>query len=130
VSLSVAEELRLLEYGQRLRDQRRVCLADGRIPSCGRALFEAALAGGRQALARPLGLLAAGAVASLVVLDGDHAMLAEAQGDAILDRWIFALGDRAVRDVMIGGRWCIRQRHHSAEDAINRRFREALHRIG
>jgi len=129
VSLSVAEELRLLEYGQRLRDLGRVRLADIRTPSCGRAVLEAALAGGTQALRQPLGLIAAGAGASLVVLDGDHPMLAAAQGDAILDRWIFALGDRLVRDVMVAGTWRIRERHHPAEEAINRQFREALRRI-
>jgi formimidoylglutamate deiminase len=129
VSLSVAEELRLLEYTQRLRDQRRVRLADSRNPSTGRALYEAALAGGAQALWQPIGQIAVGQIASLVVLDGDHPMLADAEGDAILDRWIFALGDRAVRDVMVAGTWRVREQRHPDEEAISRRFREALHRL-
>jgi formimidoylglutamate deiminase len=129
VSLSVAEELRLLEYTQRLRDQKRSRFADARNPSTGRALFEAALAGGAQALWQPIGQIAVGQIASLVVLDGDHPMLAEAGGDAILDRWIFALGDQAVRDVMVAGIWRVRERHHAAEESIHRQFRAALRRL-
>jgi formimidoylglutamate deiminase len=129
VSLSVAEELRLLEYTQRLRDLRRARFGDFRNPSTGRALFEAALAGGAQALWQPIGQIAIGHFASLVVLDGAHPMLAAADGDAILDRWIFAVGNEAVRDVMVAGTWRIRERHHAAEESINRQFREALRRV-
>ena len=94
VSPSVVEELRWLEYGQRLRDERRNRLADGPHRSVGRDLYAAALEGGAQALGQPVGAIARGHVASLVVLDGRDAFIDTAREDAILDRWLFALGDR------------------------------------
>ncbi|WP_259768382.1 amidohydrolase family protein, partial [Pseudomonas protegens] len=60
VSLSVVEELRWLEYGQRLRDQRRNRLYRADQPMVGRTLYDAALAGGAQALGQPIGTLAVG----------------------------------------------------------------------
>jgi len=128
VATGVAEELRLLEYGQRLRDRRRNRLAAPGA-SVGRTIFDAALAGGAQALAQPLGRIEPGATASLVVLDGDDPFVAVARGDAILDRWLFALGDRAVRDVMVAGEWRIRDGRHADEAAIDESFREVLARL-
>ncbi|MCY4124202.1 MAG: formimidoylglutamate deiminase, partial [Pseudomonas sp.] len=55
VSLSVVEELRWLEYGQRLRDQRRNRLHRRDQPMVGRTLLDAAWAGGAQALGQPIG---------------------------------------------------------------------------
>ncbi len=60
VSLSVVEELRWLEYGQRLRDQRRNRLYGANQPMVGRTLYDAALSGGAQALGQPVGELAVG----------------------------------------------------------------------
>ena len=130
VATGVAEELRTLEYGQRLRDLGRNRLGAGPGTSVGRTLLEAALAGGARALGRPAGGLAPGRPADLVVLDGDDPMIATAQGDAVLDRWIFALGGRpAVRDVMVGGVWRVRQGRHAADAAIDRRFAATLRRL-
>lgn len=131
VSTSVAEELRMLEYSQRLRHHRRNCLANGPGTSVGRTLVEGALRGGRRAagLGGPAGL-AVGARADLIVLDDANPYVAAATGDALLDRWIFALGDGAIRDVMAAGRWVIRERRHAAEDAVAARFAQVLRRIG
>lgn len=126
VAVSPAEELRLLEYGQRLRDQRRVRLVEGPGRSNGRALFDAARAGGAQALGGDGAGLAEGAPADLLVLDEADAFIAAAEGDAILDRWMFALGDRVVRDVMVAGEWVIRERHHARDEAIDAAYRDAV----
>src|SRR5690606_39246131 len=70
IRVSVAEELRQLDYSQRLRDRARVVMAaPGR--SAGRALYDAALAGGARALGRESGVIAAGNWADLVALDPD-----------------------------------------------------------
>lgn len=129
VSTSPSEELRLLEYGQRLRDERRVRLVNGPGRSNGRDLFDAALAGGAQALGQATGGLQVGAAADLVVLDGADPFIATARGDTILDRWLFAVGDRAVRDVMVGGRWQIADLQHRLDATIDEKFRGVLARL-
>ena len=102
VLLDAAAELRLLEYSQRLSRRTRNVLAGASGQSTGRSLFDAALAGGLQALGAaaagnggPVGL-AANAPLDLVSLDAGHPALLERREDEILDSWIFAAG----RDVI------------------------------
>jgi formimidoylglutamate deiminase len=122
----VAEELRWLEYGQRLRDQKRNRLYRSDQPMIGRTLYDAALAGGAQALGQPIGELAVGKRADFVVLDGSDPYSACAEGDAILNRWLFAGGDRQVRDVMVGGQWLVRDGRHRDEQASAQAFTAVL----
>ena len=126
VSLSVVEELRWLEYGQRLRDQRRNRLYGAEQPMVGRTLYDAALDGGAQALGQPIGALEVGKRADWLVLDGNDPYLATASGDAILNRWLFAGGDRQVRDVLVNGKWVVRDGHHAGEEESNRAFTQVL----
>ncbi|MBU2327759.1 MAG: formimidoylglutamate deiminase [Alphaproteobacteria bacterium] len=129
VATSVAEELRLLEYGQRLRDRRRNRLVSGPTTSVGRTVFEASLSGGAQAAGLATSGIRVGARADLVVLDGDTPFVATAKDDQILDRWIFALGSEAVRDVMTGGQFVVQQGRHRFEEAIDRDFKEVLMKL-
>ncbi|WP_060480769.1 formimidoylglutamate deiminase [Pseudomonas sp. NBRC 111119] len=129
VSLSVVEELRWLEYGQRLRDQRRNRLYGREQPMVGRTLYDAALAGGAQALGQPVGELAVGKRADWLVLDGHDPYIATANGDAILNRWLFAGGDRQVQDVMVNGQWVVRQGHHAQEEASAQAFTQVLREL-
>ena len=129
VSVSVVEELRWLEYGQRLRDQRRNRLYRADQPQVGRTLFDAALAGGAQALGQPVGALEVGKRADWLVLDGNDPYLATAEGDALLNRWLFAGGDRQVRDVMVGGNWVVRDGRHGAEVETAREFAGVLREV-
>ena len=115
VAIDAAEEMRLLEYGQRLVARRRTVMATGG-RSTGRSLFDAALAGGGQALGVAPRTLAAGQLADIVSLSADPA----ATGDQWLDRWIFAGGSvdsvwRAGRKLVSGGR-------HVRREAIERTF--------
>ncbi|TYK58407.1 formimidoylglutamate deiminase [Pseudomonas synxantha] len=126
VSLSVVEELRWLEYGQRLRDQRRNRLYRSHQPMVGRTLFDAALDGGAQALGQPIGRLEVGKRADWIVLDGSDPYLATASEDGILNRWLFAGGDRQVRDVLVNGKWVVRDGHHAGEEESNRAFTQVL----
>jgi len=129
VATSVAEELRLLEYGQRLRDRGRNRLADRPGASVGRSIFEAALAGGHQAAGLGAAGIRKGARADLVALDAANPFIAAARGDQVLDRWLFALGAEAVRDVMVAGRWTIRNRRHDGEEDIDRAFARVLAKL-
>lgn len=126
VSVSPVEELRWLEYGQRLRDQRRNRLHQPGQPRVGDALYQAALAGGAQALGQPSGALAVGERADWLVLDGNDPYLATAADDALLNRWLFAGGDRQVRDVMVAGRWVVQDGRHTEEEATAREFADTL----
>jgi formimidoylglutamate deiminase len=128
VAVDPAEELRLLEYGQRLTRQRRNLLADGPGRSTGARLYGAALAGGAAALGQPAGAIAPGCRADLVVLDTEAPSLAGKAGDALLDAWIFA-GARAVRTVLVGGRAVIRDGHHAEGEAIAAAFRRTMRRL-
>lgn len=129
VEVDPAAELRLLEYGQRLLSGRRAVLTNRHQTSNGRRLFQAASNGGARALGLTAGTLAVGWRADLLVLDADHPLLWEKHGDTVLDSWIFS-GDRSVvRDVMVGGRWRVRERHHSGEDAAADRYRSTLRQL-
>ena len=129
VSLSPIEELRWLEYGQRLRERRRALAPSGKAGSTGLALWQAAVAGGAQALGRRAGALTPGYRADLLVLDPSAPSLYRREGDAFIDSFIFASEITVVRDVMVGGRWVVRERHHAAEERIIANFRRTLDRI-
>lgn len=126
VATTVAEELRLLEYGQRLRDRRRNRLAAGPGTSVARTLFDAALKGGARAAGMGAGDIRVGARADLVVLDGDNPFIGTASGDQILGRWLFATGADVVRGVMAAGEWVVRDGRHKDEEAIDHAFRDVL----
>lgn len=125
-SVNVAEELRWLEYGQRLTHQSRAVLAGGPSRATGAALYRAALAGGAQALARPLGVIAPGYRADFVVLDADSPVLAARDGDRLVDSWLFAGIGNPVRDVMVGGRFVLRDGRHEDEAAIAAAYGKTL----
>jgi formimidoylglutamate deiminase len=126
--IAVAEELRLLEYSQRLRLQRRAVLANPG-QSSGRCLYEAAAAAAAQALGRDAGRIEIGACADLVALGTDNAMLHGREGDTVLDSWIFAGDDRLVSDVWSAGRHVVADGRHRDRDAITRRFLAVMDRL-
>lgn len=129
VGVSPAEELRWLEWGQRLARRKRnlVPAEEGR--SIGAALWRAALAGGAQALAQPVGAIAPGCRADFLALDRDHPGLTGHAGDGLLDALVFAAGSAAIRHVMVGGRWVVREGRHPAEERIAENYRAALRRL-
>lgn len=120
-STSTAEELRILEVGKRLELNRRNIIArpqaDGTPVHSGRLLFDTALAGGERASAQGGGALVAGRRADLVMLDADsHGLLGHGP-QTVLDAWILGGTQNPVRDVMVAGKWVIRDGHHPlAED--------------
>ncbi len=125
VRIDAAEELRTLEYSQRLANRSRNVLVSGAGQSTGRALFDAALSGGAHALGAPRGL-EKGASLDLVSLCRDHVALAERTGNDLLDAWIFC-GDRGVvEDVWRGGHKLVVSGHHIRRGVITARFRRAL----
>lgn len=128
VALGAAEELRQLEYSQRLATRtRNVACADER--STGRTLFDAALAGGAQALGRDARGLAVGAPADIVSLAADHPFLAAKSGDGLLDGWIFSAGNAAVDCVWTAGAKRVEGGRHVRRKEAAARFRAVIGRL-
>ena len=125
VCISLAGELQLLEYGQRLRDRARARVAEPGA-SVGRTLFDRAGAGGASAAARDSGAIVAGKWADLLALDGDAAAINGVTDDGILDAFIFAGGNRAVSDVWSAGRHVVRSGRHVRRDRIVARYRQTV----
>lgn len=126
VSQSPVEELRWLEYGQRLQQQKRNIAHTPAQRQVGDYLWQAALDGGASAAGRRVGALEAGRRADLLVLDGAHPNLDGVLASEVLGRVVFCGNDNLVRDVLCGGRWVVQGGRHMAQDAIARRYRQAL----
>ncbi|HSA82739.1 MAG TPA: formimidoylglutamate deiminase [Geminicoccaceae bacterium] len=129
VSVSPIEELRWLEYGQRLTTLRRLVAASETEPHCGARLWRAALAGGAQALGRRIGRLAPGYRADLIRLDPNHPLLCGRSGDLLLDALVFSGNANPVQDVMVGGRWRVREGRHLDRDRIATAYRQTIARL-
>jgi formiminoglutamate deiminase len=129
IQIDAAGELRQLEYSQRLRRQARNVMTLQEDESTGRRLFAAVLAGGAQALQRPIGALTIGSRADIVVLDADHPDLAARSGDHWLDAWIFVAGRSAIKTVLVGGETVVEDGRHKARPAIESRFKAAVAKL-
>lgn len=126
VSHSPVEELRWLEYGQRLAHQRRNIAVTGDERDVATCLWQGALAGGAQAAGRRLGVLAPGKRADLLVLDSSHPNLDGVAPHEVLGRFLFSGNDNLVRDVLAGGHWVVQGGRHKAQDAIAQRYKAAV----
>jgi len=129
ISISPVEELRWLEYGQRLRSGHRNIAARAPAASVGETLWRAALRGGAQASGLPIGALCHGARADLIVLDDDSPLLAARDARSLLDSFVFAGNTPLVRDVMCGGRWVVRDFQHHDEARIAARYRATVNAL-
>ena len=158
VSRSPVEELRLLEYGQRLVLKSRSGLGGGGgvgsergdrkggpegdaagrggargggvLAGAGGALLAHAWEGGCRALGWEGGGLECGKRADVVVLDAEHSALVGREGAAVLDSWVFSGTDNPVRDVMVGGEWVVRDGRHLREEVVTEVFAEAVGGMG
>ncbi|MBU6474916.1 MAG: formimidoylglutamate deiminase [Alphaproteobacteria bacterium] len=129
ISISVTEELRWLEYVQRLVLRERTVIKETENPSVGAVLFERALSGGAQSLGRRAGKIEIGHRADFLVLDQSLPCMTGKLRDHILDTAIFAANENPVKDVMAGGRWVVRDRHHKREEHILARYRETMRKF-
>ncbi len=128
IRISLVEELRTLEYGQRLRDRGRAVLAST-THSTGRRIFETATRGGATASARGPGAIIEGAPADLLALNGHAIDLIGRAGDDILDSFIFVGGNDTITDVWSAGRHLVQQGRHLRHDAITARYRQTIGRL-
>lgn len=130
IRIALSEELRTLEYSQRLRDRARNVLAgDPKGPAegaTGQRLYASALAGSARALDRHAGAIETGRLADLVAIDGDAIALAALTPHQFIDGWVFAGDDRLVTDVWAAGRHCVENGQHKDHAAITARYRAAV----
>jgi formimidoylglutamate deiminase len=126
VLIDAAEELRLLEYGQRLVHRSRNVMARSEGSSTGGDLYRAALGGGAQALGADDIELRLRASADIVSLNMDHPALFGRLDDAILDSLAFAARGGAVESVWRRGKKIVSAGRHIARDRIAARYRTAL----
>ena len=119
VSVSPVEELRWLEYGQRLATRQRNIAVSRDRPSVGDTLLTG---------------VAASAAASTgfndchdhVLLDPDAPLLAGATREDIADRWIFAGNRPLVREVVVGGERVVLEGRHRHRDLFAAGYRWAM----
>lgn len=128
ILIDAAEELRWLEYGQRLAHRGRNILAGGEGRSTGADIYGAAVAGGAAALGATGGLVV-GAAADIVSLDLDHPSLAGKPDGALLDAFIFAAGRSAIDCVWRTGEKQVSGGRHRRRGEIVRRYVAALDRL-
>jgi formimidoylglutamate deiminase len=124
ISVSPVEELRWLEYGQRLRLQRRCVAVGAQEKSVGRFLYGRVLEGGR----RSAGARVA-AKDSTIILDAAHPLLAARSEGEWLDAWIFSGNQPLVREVSVRGRVLVREGRHIDEERIAARYVDTVQRL-
>lgn len=128
IRISLSEELRTLDYSQRLRDHSRAALASAE-HSTGRRLFNEILAGGAQAAGRLCGRIEPGYWGDLMALDGDHVDLQGHTGDTLLDTFIFAGDDRMVCEVWSAGRHLVTGGKHVKRESFEQEYRKVMKKL-
>ena len=132
ISVSPVEELRWLEYGQRLATRHRNIAVSESSDSVGETLWGDTLFGGARAAGVAIGALEGGdpaapqtgARADLLVLDQDSPLLAARELPNIIDSFVFAGNANLVRHVMVNGDWVVRDFRHRDEERIAKRYRD------
>lgn len=129
VLIDFAEELRLLEYGQRLLHRQRNVLHRPNVDwSTGRVLLEQSLNAAQRSLHPLTGRLAPGCSADMLGCSLAHPSLAARHGDAWIDSWVFG-GAQAVDSVWCGGRKVVSGGRHRAREQVAARYRATLQRL-
>jgi len=126
ISIDPVEELRWLEYGQRLSTRNRNLLVSAQNLNTGRNLLEGVLNGGAQACGRKIGRIETGYRADFVALNSQQPRLYGRIQDDLIDSWIFSGNTNLVESVFVGGKKIIDQGHHPDEETIARNFRQTL----
>ncbi|MBA3486970.1 MAG: formimidoylglutamate deiminase [Lysobacter sp.] len=128
-SVSPVEELRWLEYGQRLLTRRRNVAVNAPATSVGESLLRGVVGSAASSTGHPFDGNADAATADRLVLDADAPQLVGACDDDALDRWIFNGNRPLVRESWVDGRRVVEQGRHVMRDAIAERFGKAMARL-
>lgn len=129
IGVDPAEELKALEYSQRLLHRRRNVAASAAVPHTAERLWRETARHGAAVLGLKAGAIEVGMRADLVVVDTSHVSLAARAGTQLLDSYVFAAGRSAVRDVMVGGRWVVEGGRHEGDDTARDAYVGAVKRM-
>lgn len=129
IAVNVADELRTLEYGQRLTKHQRAVLVSDECASVGQYLYQHAALNGASTVNQNVGEIGVGKRADLVVLDTLHPTLYAKQGASILDAAIFACDKLPVKDVMVAGKWQIINGAHVKSDTIIQDYLKVMDKL-
>jgi formimidoylglutamate deiminase len=129
VLVGLGDELRQLEYSQRLHHRARNVMAGEEGRSTGRTLYEGALVGGARAIGLAKAGLVEGAPADLFSLDASHPALIGRRGDAVLDSFVFSARGPMIDCVWRAGRKLVEGGRHRRREAVLARFRTVMERL-
>lgn len=129
IKISLTDEIRSLEYSQRLKDKSRASLAQ-EDKSTARRIFDKMLIGGAQATNRKTGEIRIGNWADLFSLNDNHVNLLNAQGDNILDCFVFSIGDEIISEVWSAGRHQVQAGLHVDRETIIADYKSTLRELG
>ena len=117
------EDARQLEYHLRLQHQQRAILDQiGNQPLASR-LLDCATIHGAKALGIPSGL------ADFFSVDLEDLSIAGHSGEDLLPLAVFSLNRSAIRDVIVNGRWVVREGKHPLQEEIVSRYKELHHKL-
>lgn len=129
ISVNPIEELRWLEYAQRLTRQQRAILASSETVSVGQNLWQKAAQGGAQSTNSNTGVLAIGKQADLLVLNEKQTRLFASENQYMLDSVIFASQNNMIKDVMVNGQWVVQNGKHPHEQNSADNFAALLSKL-
>ncbi|MFM2480455.1 formimidoylglutamate deiminase [Celerinatantimonas sp. YJH-8] len=129
VGTTATEELRWLEYAQRLSLQQRNCLAGTETTSTGDHLLNRVYEGGARALGQKIGKLAVGFRADWLELDTQNPWFNTADSSHLTDTWIFATQSPLIKNVMVAGAWKIRNFEHPRREQARIQLEKTLHQL-
>ena len=128
-SVSPVEELRWLEYGQRLATRRRNIAVTPDSPSVGETLLRAVATSAADSSGHGVGTLVPGHYADALVLDVAAPHFAGASDEDAIDRWLFSGNRNLVRETWVGGRCLVEKGRHMRADSIATAYGSALDRM-
>ncbi len=130
VCLNPAEELRLLDYGQRLLMERRNVLCRPAEPDSGELLYRHALLSGRRSMGE-FGneYFQLGQPFSALVFDATHPWIATRSQESLLSSWIYAFDESMLFGTIVGNKWLVKQNRHCAHESLQTCFVNALQEL-
>ena len=129
ISVSPVEELRWLEYGQRLQARRRNIAVDADQSSTAAVLLQQAWQGGAAGAGFPVGRIEPTQLADWISLDAKAPVLAGATPEDVLDRFVFAGNHNLIDTVQVGGRQWVEGGRHREHERFARGYHAAIERL-
>lgn len=128
-SQSVVEEIRWLEYGQRLKQQGRNIASVKGQRRVADFLWQQCLLGGAQASGRRVGQLQSTYRADFIILDDQHPNLQNLDVVDVLSSVVFTGNDNLVRDVYVGGQQVVASGRHRDQTQINANYARCMQQL-